>query len=601
MPQVATQQGSQYNQTSFSGGMNLQLDDSQLGSNMYRIGFNLTNRNGTLDPVLASALDTAAPFGLKQELVTFGQYELLFCAGAAYYKHYTATGWKQILGFSMSPTAERYWTCAIPVSTTNYNRIAATGTLATTAADPAGPVELSAIAGAVTSDTDGLLVQDNVSQPQFIFLDPSTRLPVVRTTQSFSQWSITFTDATGTVVATDGDKREYVPIGNCMTWEDGILYVVSQDLSKIYRSVSGRPLDFVIAVSNDMPTGPDFKQIGIGDATSTAYSVGSGNITCIRPLSSGGVFVSAGGNNYAVTKNTTPGAPTLFGEYTFLRKYLFSAVCLSDRTIIDTVGDTRFISLTGVRSFNAVAQTQNEGRNLPFTATIQSLFGTDTNPIIQDIAACILFNDYELYAVETILGPVLLKFDTTNNCWTSVDMQVPAGVGIKILAKIDTFINVLYAVTTDDQIYRLYVGPTEAVAEFRTVGVCANVLEGGTNIRVPNPKNEIMLSNARVIINNVTAPCVCSFTPYVNNRLSMVGTLNKTISYSAPTTPDTSANKLPDVDTMLYNLLFDTSDCEQGWKVFGKFSWTGGSFTQFSMEMTDLTPLNPLNSQISTQ
>ena len=81
MSEMVTQKGSEYNQTSFKGGMNLLLDDTRLDTTQYRVGFDLTNRYDVLDPVLGSALDPAAPQGLKQELVTFGNYIILFVAG----------------------------------------------------------------------------------------------------------------------------------------------------------------------------------------------------------------------------------------------------------------------------------------------------------------------------------------------------------------------------------------------------------------------------------------------------------------------------------------------------------------------------------------
>lgn len=597
MPDSQTYKGSEYSQSSFLGGMNLLGDDSRLQPNQYRAGFNLTNRYDVLDPVLSSILDTAAPAGVKQELITFGNFVILFVAGLAYYRFYTDTGWTKIAGFKMSIDAPRFWTVEIPVSTTNYIRYAASGTVANTA-DPSGVIELSNVAGAAQGNIPGLLVQDNINQPQFIFINGSTGKPAVATTQDFANWSITFTDATNTVIQPNGDKREYVPIGNCMTFDDGILFIVSQDFSKIYRSVLGRPLDFVVNVSNVLVTGAPFTQFGGGDANTTSYDVGVGGITCITQMAGKGIFVSASNANFLVSKNTSPGAPKIFGEYTFTRDFLFNSNCLSDRVIFDTLGDTRFIDLTGVRSFNAIEQVQNEGRNTPFTAAIQGAFGPDVNPIIQDASktAAILQNNYELYAMNTIFGSVIAKYDTLNKCWTSFDKDQTNGKAIKIFAKIELSVQRLYAVTEDDKLYTLYIGPEQSTASFRSVGICANILQGDNNIRMANPKNEIKLSNTRVVLNKITEDCDCSFTPYVNNRLAK-SEQTKTITYEAPSEISTDPLRLPDVNTLLMNLLYATPDCQQGWKVFGVFSWTGGSFTQLSMELQDCKPMNPLNSQ----
>jgi len=625
MNDIVTQQGTEYNQSSFSGGMNLLGDDSRLQPNQYRVGFDLTNRYDTLDPVLASVQDTAIPKGIIQEITTFGNFVIAFVSGYAYYRYYSQTQWTKIVRFSMDALAPRYWTKAIPVATTNYIRIAASATLSSnTYSNPAGSIITNQVAGASAGNLPGLLVQDNINQPQFIFLD-SNGNPTCRTTQNYEQWMISYTDATNTVVATDPnlkipmDYREYVPIGNTMDWDNDILYVASQDGNSIYRSVSGRPLDFVVNVVNTLAanaaptqitnsnginiTVPAFTQIPGGDATTTAYSVGVGGITCLRALSSGGVFVAAGDANFNVTLNQTPNAPTLFGEYRFNRKYLFEATCLSDRAIFDSIGDTRFIDLTGVRSFNAIQQQLNEGRNLPFTANVQAAFGNDTNPIIQSPAAsaAILYNDYEYYAVDTIFGPAILKYDTINSCWVSFDLQQTNGVAIKQFAKIELAVRQLFAVTIDNKLWVLYSSNTTTSPSFRGIGVSGNILYANSNIKMNNPKREGRLNKCRVIVNRVTQSGEFSFTPYVNNRLTQQKTQTKTINYTAPTIPNTQSDPLPDVDTGLYNILFSTTDCGTGWKTYGVFSWTVGSVTQFSFEIEEMTPINPIQSQESVQ
>jgi hypothetical protein len=464
---------SQYNQKSFKGGMNLLADDTRLDSTQYRLGVNITNRFDELDLILSSVLDESAPTGRKQGLVSIGNYLVLFNAGKAYYRAYNQVGWFLIDGFDMDLNARRYWFCAVPLATTNYLRYAVRSVVGpeSTTLDPRAGINLSFAAGSLGGNLPGLLVQDNINQPLFIFLDADGK-PTVRRTKRFDEWSITFTDSSGNIVAEDGDQREYVPVGNCMAWEDGILYVVSQDFSKIYRSVSGRPLDFVISVTNLLPAGPDYKLLGGGDADTTAYSVGVDGISCIRSASSGGLFVSASGANFLVTKNKSPNAPTEFGEYTYIRQFLFNAFCLSDKGIIDSMGDTKFIDLGGLRSFNAVEQLQNEGRNSPFSAAIQPLFttyndSTAISTLVQskDAGAAILFDNYELYGMKSLLGNVIVKYDTINGCWTSIDSnQLGGGLPLQFAAmQIDVL--ALFAITDKDELYQLY-----ANADFQDTG-----------------------------------------------------------------------------------------------------------------------------------
>lgn len=614
----AKQNQSDYNQQSFVGGMNLLGDDTQLSTNQYRAGFDLTNRYSSLDPILASVIDTSVPVGVIQELVTFGNYLVIFVNGFAYYRLFSDTTWTQIANFSMSTNAPRYWTVAIPVATTNYVRYAASGTVISTVANSLGLAQILSIAGASNGNLPGLLVQDNINQPQFIFIN-GQGLPEARVTQNFEQWMISYVDATDTVVATignqSGDMREYVPIGNCMAWVQGILYLVSPDFTTILRSVNGRPLDFTINVTNILATNasastilnsngvkitiPPFTQIPGGDAYTTAYTVGVGAISCIRALSTGGLFVSASNANFSVTLNTTPGAPTLFGEYTFIRTPLFEATCLSDRAIFDSKGDTKFIDLTGVRSFNAIEQAQNEGRNTPFTAQIQAAFGSDTNPIVQTntIVAAILYNDYELYALNTIFGFGIAKYDTINSCWTSFDLQQGNGKGIKILAKIELGTRRLLAVTTDNTLYTLYAGPGITTASFRSTGICSNILYANTNIRMNNPRYEVKPLEARVIINQMTEECDATLNLFVDNRTTKQYGQTKKIPYVAPTKSSIGNNLLPDIDTQLVNLYYNMPESGIGWKSHITFSWTNGSVTQFSMNLMESTPSNPIKTQ----
>jgi len=271
---------SEHLQKSFKGGMDMLSDSTRIDSNEYVFGLNLRNRNDVLEPVLESQEDPAAPAGLKQGILTFGNFVIMFVAGKAYYRYYSATGWVKIPGFSMSPTSPRYWTEVVPLATTLYARLA-TEISSATAVDPNDPIITSNSIITVNGNTPGLLVQDNVQQPQFIFIN-GLGFPEARVTQTYAQWALTINTTTLVVTV---DAREYVPIGNIMSFVDGVLYIVSQDGNQILRSVSGRPLDFVINIGFDGQPG--------GDAFTTSYSVGAGTVTCLRGMSDGSLFVAA--------------------------------------------------------------------------------------------------------------------------------------------------------------------------------------------------------------------------------------------------------------------------------------------------------------------
>jgi hypothetical protein len=181
---------SQYNQKSFKGGMNLLADDTRLDSTQYRLGVNITNRFDELDLILSSVLDESAPTGRKQGLVSIGNYLVLFNAGKAYYRAYNQVGWFLIDGFDMDLNARRYWFCAVPLATTNYLRYAVRSVVGpeSTTLDPRAGINLSFAAGSLGGNLPGLLVQDNINQPLFIFLDADGK-PTVRRTKRFDEWS----------------------------------------------------------------------------------------------------------------------------------------------------------------------------------------------------------------------------------------------------------------------------------------------------------------------------------------------------------------------------------------------------------------------------
>ena len=148
---------SEHAQTSFIGGMNLLATDTMLQPNQYRMGFNLRNRYAALDEIRSSTKDESGNIvGVKQGIITFGNYVVLFVAGNAFYKAYDQTAWTRITQFSMSTTAERYWTAAVPVSITRYGRYSIASP--STGNTLAGINNVQSIVAASAGNLPGLLV-----------------------------------------------------------------------------------------------------------------------------------------------------------------------------------------------------------------------------------------------------------------------------------------------------------------------------------------------------------------------------------------------------------------------------------------------------------
>jgi hypothetical protein len=577
---------STYNQASFAGGMNLRIDDTRLKSDQYKVAFNVRNRVDTLEPILSSVKDVSIPAGLKQGILTFGNYIICFVAGSAYYRYYNGEGWQKIEGFKMSSEAPRYWFEEVPLATTNYLRQAIIPDAAVTSApvDSSLGISLNTVAAASQGNLPGLLVQDNINQPLFIYVDVNGFIQV-RTTQNYDEWDVNWTTYT-----IEEDKREYVPIGNAMKFVDGKLYIVSPDGGVILQSVSGRPLDFGINVDTDGYIA--------GDAYSTAYSVGVGGITALHQLSDGSLYVAAGNANFIVAKNMTPNAPTIFGEYTFIRKFLFNSTCLDDRCIVDSLGDTRFIDLGGIRSFNAIQQLQNEGRNSVFSVTLNGALGDIRQTA--GASAAILYDNYELYAIQTIFGNVIAVYDSINEIWVGFDTNQVGGKRIKQFAKIELDIQRLYAITEDDQLYTLYIGPTFDTASVRPVSVCANVLQIEDKPIANALQHQVKPLDFRCVLNGSTEDFTASVTCFVDNRVT-VPIQPKVVRYAEPVIPYTGPVDLPDVDTQLSSLYWTFPNAAQGWKTFFLLSWTGGAeLTQISVTVKDETPRQPLNTQATT-
>lgn len=583
---------SDFKQTSFSGGLNLLLDDTRLpvsfkykegdtpydiSYNQYRIGLNMRSRFDVCTPVQSSITDLNAPSGIKQAIVTFGNYIIVFIAGSAYYRLNTQSGWNLIPNFSMSKTAVRYWTVAIPLSVTNYGRVATAPTGSTVGANANLPIlqvnQLNLIAGEF-ANVPGLLVQDGINQPCFLYIDQNG-VVTSRTTQTYAQWSFPLDHTT--LQLTGPDNREYVPIGTYMEWFNGILFIVDANYNYIYRSVSGRPLDFVVNVDQ-------FGNKG-GDATTTSYSVGVSGITAMRLMSANSLFIAAGGSAcFLITLNQTPNAPTIFGEYTFNRTLIFNASCVTERGIIDILGDTVFIDTNGLRSFNAVEQQQNEGRNSIFSSTIQSLF---TNVQQQaNLCAAVNFDNYAIFSVNTTLGYVLVVYDTINNCYSSLDTTQIGNHAVKQFATITISYLQLYCITDDDRVVQLYGSSTATDSPTIRLGA----------ISTQEPKKEIQIVNVRAIMTNITQNITVTCSLFVNNRYESAYITKINYKAAIPAYSGTSVGT--DVGTQTNNILFSFPNAGQGWKAFIVLSWTGGaSLASVGIMTTDVTPMQPLLTQ----
>ena len=371
----------------------------------------------------------------------------------------------------LAETAEFIFTAVVPPSYDNFAGKA-------TSSDNASAGGQSDYTKRIPPTVAGIIVQDGTNQPNLIEIAADTTV-TARQLMGYDQWrnhyvtmgsaysagTSTYTvDATpvqinsGTVIKFSGGAtltvsdtnsagdtalagtlvgsveddeigivgfREYVPIGKQMAFHGGKLYVASADGTKLYHSVTGRPLDFMVPLNND---GDKIHAAeSIGGVEAVAYTISNDPITCLKSLNTGELFVGAFNSSYAVKPDTVN---TIFGEPTFTKKFLFSTGPVNQNSVIDLLGDTAFIDRHGIRSFNAVQQSETIARDDIFSRPISDIFKN----VVQDgtFQCAVVHDGYALFHLLTNLPEQYLTvvYDMATKKFVSLDRQESSGTGV---------------------------------------------------------------------------------------------------------------------------------------------------------------------------
>lgn len=412
-------------QSDFSGGMNLFADNVNLGPTQYGLAFNVRNRKTGLDTIARPVEDTTLPAGKKQGIYGFDVYLIAFVGGYAYYKNVVLdNAWTKINNFIMDPNVDYIYAQAVPASSINFKR-----SLITDGQILGSPQSIPLAFELINSNgsAGGLVVQDGINQPWFINTDGTAdRL------QTYAEWSLT------------NDAREYVPIMKQMAYANGILFGVAPDGKTLYRSVSGRPVDFVVNVTSTGDKG--------GDATTTSYSPGFNLITCLSTNANGDLIV---GTTKSITTLQLNFDKTIFAEPTFSDVQEYSMGIVNQFSFVKYASIYHYlIDVDGLRTFTLGDPSQdNEGRNTLFTAII--------NPVLdgkQSITSAIIFDDYLIASVKTPYAETnqMAIYDNTRQVWVGID-SYPSDT-IKQFAVADQSTSpVLYGISAT-KIYRFYQG-----------------------------------------------------------------------------------------------------------------------------------------------
>ena len=472
----------EFEQASFEAGMNLILPTNQIPPNGYQWLINARQRLGYIDPNKANELLDGAPAGKKQGIIGVGDVLIAFIAGSAYYNIDGTTNWIKIPGFAMDTVVDRYYTLAVPASTFNYVR---------KRSGAGAEAQLIVTTDFAVSGTPaGILVQDTVNQPWIIFYDESSGTFTSRVTKNYSNWS------NASSVAND---REYVPIGRQMLLINDKVLVVSRDRKRLYQSVTGRPLDFIINVDIN---GNKLATESLGGADSTSFSFDFEEITCLANCNTPDSFFYGTAHNLRII--TLDYTRTLFGEPRYFRSAVIDSGVVSQDCIIDILGDYAFIDTENVKKFNAVLQVRNEGRNSIFSLQVAGLL----KGIKQHEPVCTVFDNYALFYLKTRMGNLIAVYDTLKDVWCALDLTVVDR--IKQFTMVSTVSeNKLYAITHNDELYHMYGSSATETAILATRALANN----DTSI-------EHKGAFVRPMFTEGTVESTVYITEYVNGQLS---------------------------------------------------------------------------------
>lgn len=433
-------------QKSFSSGLDLLSADTQVADDGYIWLINARNRFGVIQPV-PKHIELDAPAGLKQGCIGLGNVLILFVAGRAYYQVDGATTWIQVGTFQMSATAPIIWTEAVPASTFSFVRkLNSTGNIY-------DPIQAS-VDFKISGTPSCIVCQDGSSQPWLIIYDSANNLFVSRPAKTYDEWE-NISDTTA--------DREYVPIGRQMMYKDGILYVVAPDGKSVYRSITGRPLDFMINVTTDGNKLPSELEGGV---TSMSFAFDYDEITCLKAIDIEGCFVYATARNTRIISvdYTVP----IFGEPQFRRQALLNVGIVNQFSFGDALNDFVCIEQSGVKSFNAVQQLKFKGNNSIFSLQLASLlYNHNTRkPIKQRFCSLFNYDNYLLFNLDTFWGNLIAVYDIVKGVWAALDITDVARIRQFTTTETSSQIK-LYCITETNKVFQMYADSATAFAQLR--------------------------------------------------------------------------------------------------------------------------------------
>lgn len=528
------------------------VDSTRINEDEYPLLINARNRYDVIEPVLNPKLivdPSFPPDGKFQGCYAAENILVVFISGYAYWKDWTQPNsyFTKIPAFNLSASADIIYAALVPKSYLNYTReLSETNGNINTAVDFTSVIDPS---------PQGIVVQDGVNQPWFI----STTMQA-RQLQNYDQWTV------------DG-IREYVPIGQQMLFHNGVLYIANG--REIFRSVTGRPLDFMINIKPF--TGDKEISEAAGGAGTVSHSVDFDTITALAPLSvdDGSFFVATERSSYAVTPDFES---VIFGEPTYRNRFLFSVGCVSPFSVVEMLGDYAFVDFNGLRSFNAILQAKNEGKNTPFSKKL----GPVLQGIQQDYVASINFDNYAMFAVNTNFGRGIIVYDTLLDCFSSVDLY--EGVGqIRQFAEIKTTVGKRLFAVTRTGLYELFADDTYAGAGLYVGDWCSN-----------DPEIDQKPSLLKVVVIDAEESGTISASSYVDRKFNKTLTSAISRTNSSELIPPITPPFGQDTTDTVQTITFDFGRTLQGWKVGFWIEWN------FKCKVSHVSMISSAENNINT-
>lgn len=408
----------EYTQIDFSGGISHFVDSTKTPRNMIRLALNARIKENGIEGAFAPIL-IPSPSALHQSIFAVDD-QIVLAAGGTFYRLDTASNAFASLPTvaPLSSTAEFIYHEAVPAPSNFFvNEVYRTN---------------------IATFPQAIVLQDGgETDPVLLFYNLSNRRA-----KTYTEWT--------------PEIPEYIPRGAMMASSGNKLFIVDPTRRKIYQSVSGRQLDFVLNLNVAGGKG--------GDANTTNLAVSAATAVAVQPAQAGGILAFSKAKAYELVP--VPEAPAPFNEIYLHPRDVFPVGAVNHLSFTFSNGQSLFVSPFGIQSFDQVLQTFQSSNNTPFAAPIIDYV---IRPITRTATAAV--GDFTLIALDTKFGGGILVYNNIFQAYESIDLTAPIKEFVTTL--IDGLPRVYY-ITYANEVYELplYTGArrtcTVYLGEFNT-------------------------------------------------------------------------------------------------------------------------------------